>query len=607
MLSLVTTAREMLRPYTNAAAVAAAEKYPTTWTFAMCMMSDCYAGTGEERALLQAKARSSSQFNDETALSVNVRTALLEGEVKELGYKAVMKMCELRYAKKKKGSKQQWWERAAGESTHALIQVSQRSAEHINALVNAHDGDVLDALPSLEKLSGTDPARLAELCRENPMVKQGHATLESCLSLENAYYCSITGAIVEMVKKNACSKKKRAFCTFQQSMILPCLHNDCLDPSEKAAVPVRCEESDTAFGRNKEWVCGYRKREKKPGDTKSGGTCDCSKMRRLEAGLVHRAFLGVADWVRKNPWLVAGVAAVILGTAICMAFPACLSMMGVQSSMPVDFGSTMGSASETMGCGKDGVQKLFDMNPKASDMTMEGGGWYQADKLWSRDSTGRLFSTEGGIGGMFSRLGDTVQRGAKIGSRKVVAMADFPLGKPGAKQRAEAIEKAVSVFGDKLYKKPFDPHYFKEATTLLVPTSCANWGQGVDYMKAGVKVAGQFTAALQMAAMVYKMARAVANWYANLGVKSYDSEYETDALFKSGVELVLQRVDGGAGGSAAGCLGVVGGTDIAGSVDCATPEAHWRSETRSTRPAKTAANRADVPDADRMLKLNLAP
>eukprot|EP00946_MAST-07B_sp_MAST-7B-sp1_P002267 g2267.t1 len=179
--------------------------------------------------------------------------------------------------------------------------------------------------------------------------------------------------------------------------------------------------------------------------------------------------------------------------------------------------------------------------------------------------------TEGGIGGMFSRLGETVNRGAKVGSRKIMAVA----GPSGAASRAKSIEKAVAVFGDKLYKKPFDPHYFKESTTLLIPTSCANWGQGVDYMKAGVKVAGQFTAALQMAAMVFKAARAIAKWYANLGVKSYDREYETDEFFKSSVALVLRRNDG----SSSGCLGI-SGTEISITADCSTPNSHWRSETR---------------------------
>ena len=77
----------------------------------------------------------------------------------------------------------------------------------------------------------------------------------------------------------------------------------------------------TSYGLHKEWVCGYRASD-------SSDKCDCNEMRSVESGLVHRMFLKVADFMRKNAFMIAQIGAVVLATGICLAFPACMAMMG---------------------------------------------------------------------------------------------------------------------------------------------------------------------------------------------------------------------------------------------------------------------------------------
>ena len=45
--------KEAIQVYTTEEQQQMYPKYPTTWTYAMCQMSDCYSGVGDERALLQ--------------------------------------------------------------------------------------------------------------------------------------------------------------------------------------------------------------------------------------------------------------------------------------------------------------------------------------------------------------------------------------------------------------------------------------------------------------------------------------------------------------------------------------------------------------------------
>jgi hypothetical protein len=53
----------------------------------------------------------------------------------------------------------------------------------------------------------------------------------------------------------------------------------------------------------------------------------------------------------------------------------------VQSTAVSGTADTMSAMSETFGCGKEGANALIAKNPGVS---AAGGGWYGADKLWSR-------------------------------------------------------------------------------------------------------------------------------------------------------------------------------------------------------------------------------
>ena len=280
--------------------------------------------------LLQAKARSEDQYKDSTALSMDIRKALLDNSVTTLGHKTLLKMCEIRYRKPK------WWESSSngggnsGSSGQtALLALQQRHASHINMLVEATDEALYEMLPSLEKLT---PERLKVVCEAQEAqhdsgggMKSGrkaqHYKAAKCMTLSNPYYCHVNKAIIELVPKKQCKGGKEPWCAFKQSMIVPCLYADCLDPQEQKSMPVRCEESMTSYGLHKEWVCGYRASD-------SSDKCDCNEMRSVESGLVHRMFLKVADFMRKNAFMIAQIGAVVLATGICLAFPACMAMMG---------------------------------------------------------------------------------------------------------------------------------------------------------------------------------------------------------------------------------------------------------------------------------------
>ena len=51
----------------------------------------------------------------------------------------------------------------------------------------------------------------------------------------------------------------------------------------------------------------------------------------------------------------------------------------------------MSAMSETFGCGKEGANALIAKNPGVS---AAGGGWYGADKLWSRPAGTEGFGNE---------------------------------------------------------------------------------------------------------------------------------------------------------------------------------------------------------------------
>jgi hypothetical protein len=526
---LITEVIEMLQVYTEPASIRAAEAHPSTWAYATCFLADCYSGVGDERAMIQAKVRSEDQYTGNTKLSINVRDAILEGEMTDLGYKSILKVCELRYDE---GGGAQWWERGKSETPKAFLQVSMRSKEHIDALVSAHKTSVLDALPSLERLS---PEKLKKACPKNAMVKAGKVKLETCENLQQAYFCRENGAIVDMVHKEQCTKENKAFCTFQQSMIMPCLYEDCLGPAEKAAVPVKCMESSTAYGRDKEWVCGYRRvgKEKGGGGGDDHGECDCGKMRTLQASMAHRLFLGIADFVRKNAWLIATVAMLVVGTGICLAFPTCMAMMGVQSNVPADALGNMADAGQSLGCSGDAMKKLLDMNP---GVAMPGGGPWHVSRAVH-------VSGRGGFGGMMGSLGGTLKNSAAIATRKYATIPTPFSVSSGLNAHALDMDKAVNVFGDKLQGAPFRTDYIKPNSVLTVPPGCSNFGAGVDYTKAGAQVFGKLLAGVTMAKGMFDKAKAFLSWFNNLGIKSYDDEFEADALFRSGVPITLRRDD----------------------------------------------------------------
>ena len=169
--------------------------------------------------LLQAKARSEDQYKDSTALSMDIRKALLDNSVTTLGHKTLLKMCEIRYRKPK------WWESSSGggSSGHtALLALQQRHASHINMLVEATDEALYEMLPSLEKLT---PERLKIVCEAQEEQhdsggggksgrKAKHYKAEKCMTLSNPYYCHVNKAIIELVPKNQCNGGKRIFFLF---------------------------------------------------------------------------------------------------------------------------------------------------------------------------------------------------------------------------------------------------------------------------------------------------------------------------------------------------------------------------------------------------------
>mgnify|MGYP006088904877 CR=1 FL=1 len=441
-----------------------------------------------------------------------------------------LKICEIRFRKPK------WWEVKIGESPTALLEVSRRHKDHINMLVEATSAELFDMLPSLERLeSGSD--RLNTLCEEQATNKAARlGKVQNCKDLKHAYYCAVNGAIVDLVPKSKCIGSNRAWCAFQQSMITPCFYEDCLDPQERSNVPVRCEESHTAFGQHKEWVCGYRIPDDKDGDSK----CDCSEMRKIETGLAHRVFMGVADWFRKNPWLVVGVAAVILATGICLAFPACMAMMGVQSSAIAGTSDTMSAMSETYGCGSDGVESLVARNPGQS---AAGGGWYAADKAWVRGPNGRLTSTDPEqmlgelIGNSAGSAAGTVKNAASFFSRAV--MKGMPSWIPTS-DTARAVSEGMKTLGTSHPGMAFNPHYIKSGATIMIPPGCANFGKGVNYMAASAKIAGKFAGVLMAANAVFKVGRAIVQYLSTVGIKSYKDDFQTDSIFESSMPFRLQ-------------------------------------------------------------------
>ena len=551
---LINTAYEMVRTHVNPETKKAAMLFPTVWTFAMCNMADCYAGTGDERAMLQAKARSEDSYSDSTTLSMSIHDSLLESNVKTLSYKTLIKICEIRFSRKLK-----WWERKEGESSVSLLEVTQRHRDHINMLLEMTPTELFDTLPSLERLE-PNSNRLNELCdMQFTSKEQRLGKIENCKQLQHAHYCTVNGAIIDLVPKKDCIGKNRAWCAFKQSMLAPCLYEDCLDPQERAMVPVRCEESHTAFGHHKEWVCGYRTAEE---DNDKG--CDCSEMRKIETGLAHRMFMGVADWFRKNPWLVVGVAAVILATGICLAFPACMAMMGVQSTAVAGTADTMSAMSETFGCGGDGVKNLVSQNPGVS---AAGGGWYGADKLWVRGINGRLTSVSPGEGmeNMIKGGAGTATNAAKFLSRKI--MTGMPNWVPGGAQ-AKAVSEGMKTLGTSHPGMAFNPHYIKSSATIMIPPSCANFGKGVNYLAASAKIAGKFAGMLMTAQKVFQVGQKIASYLSTVGIKSYKEEFKTETMFQESMPFQLTTSEGK-------CLGREGKM-----VECSKLGTLWRGENR---------------------------
>jgi hypothetical protein len=568
--ALVTEIIEMLSVYTEPESLEASNKHPTTWAYATCFLADCYSGVGDERAIIQAKVRSADQYKDSTELSVNVRDAILDGEIKTMGYKSMMKICELRYDRNPK-----WWARAPGETPKSFLQVSMRSKEHIEALVSAHKENVLEALPSLQRLG---PEALKTACANNAMVKNGKAELEACENLKQAYFCRENGAIIDMVHKEQCKEENKAFCTFQQSMIMPCLYEDCLGPAEKAAVPTKCMESNTAYGDDKEWVCGYRKVGT---DDDSDGKCDCGEMRALQASMVGRLFLGLADWARKNAWLIATVALLIVGTGICLAFPSCMAMMGVQSNVPADAFGNMANAGSSLGCAGPDLDKLMSMNPGVS---MPAGG------PWHISSVTKVSGS--GFGAIFGAMAVVKNVGAVATRKYLMIPTPFSMVS-GLNAQALQMDKAVNVFGDSKQGMPFRTDYIKPNSVLTIPPGCSGFGAGVDYKRAGPMVFGKLLGGVMAANKMFKAVKSFLNWYKNLGIKSYDKEFKADTLFESGVPITLRRDDVDPSVKHK-CLGVKTSGSVvyhANFMECSRQDVIWRSEIKQRDTEETYTKR----------------
>jgi hypothetical protein len=118
-------------------------------------------------------------------------------------------------------------------------------------------------------------------------------------------------------------------------------------------------------------------------------------------------------------------------------------------------------------------------------------------------------------------------------------MSNLPSWVPSTDQ-ARQVKEGMKVLGTSHPGKAFNPHYIKSSTTVMIPPSCANFGKGVNYMQASVKIAGKLTAALQMANAVFKIGKKLVDYLKKLGVKSYSDDYKTDAMFLSSTPLRLQ-------------------------------------------------------------------
>ena len=247
------------------------------WTFATCGASACYDGAGDEGKIMELMGVQDPVAPPPSQLSLAITEKLETGSIGSVGFTQLSQICKTRFV------------RGVHAETYSNVNSGVEDWGHL--------------LPSLEIMDGKP----------------------------NQLHCSMNGGIADFQSKSKSHSK-----LWVESILLPCLYEDCLLPAEKAGLPIRCQEAERP---GLDLVCGYKSASQQV-------HCDCSAMRSCHGtkgrllGQCGSLRSGVEGAIRRNPAAFAkmiggAVAATTAGAYCLVTAPTCWALAGFQGASEI--------------------------------------------------------------------------------------------------------------------------------------------------------------------------------------------------------------------------------------------------------------------------------
>jgi hypothetical protein len=466
------------------------DSYTTMWTYSMCERAECYAGSGDENRPPKRKITEIFQLKGNEAVSASMSEYILDGRLTSVGFKQLTKICEIRL---NRGTP--WYERDDyKEKDSSFLELGQ----HVVDTALYKKVESMEELPAGSKVLETH-------CKLN--LKDPNS-IKRCMGLKKAFVCHRNRAIVDLVPKKECKKENEEFCLMSQSMMMPCLYHDCLNPREKSTLSVTCME-DNAHLENKGWACGYQ--------ADGGEDCNCKKMRAVNGGLFKKAILGLKSIWKANKIKIIGGIGMGMVAGFCLANPACgaavFGMSTAGGAVTAQIDSAAKTVEDLAGSSGCSPKAIMEANPGIGS---PGGGWAQAANPTGKSSKATVaFVTKGWAKLPPFLVPKGIQEGAQV----------FKNGH-GLGTSASA--------GD-AFRTDYLP---SDAKTFTLPKNCM-LGQlkNSKAFKVGTKVLGGLAMAKTAAKLIKKAHRALSLW----GIKSYDKDIDKNELYGSTYPIQLQE------------------------------------------------------------------